>query len=134
LNLNEFTRRWIAQHVTSVEQLDLLLLLDRDRSRFWSIGNAASALRLPRALVHGAAEVLAARNFLEVRCGEDVLYRLDPGSPDLRKLVECVVDAARRSRADAVRALGLGGASALVPDVDARGKGPDDGGGHGPHA
>jgi hypothetical protein len=134
---DDSTRQWIARHVSSVEQLDLLLLLDEDRSRFWSVGNAASRLRLPRAVVHDAAEVLAARNFLEVRFGEDVLYRLDPGSPDLHSLVECLADAGRRSRSDAVRSLGLRRVSAAAPDPDAGPRIPDDNddnGGHGPRA
>ena len=53
---DDSTRQWITRHVTSVEQLDLLLLLDEDGSRFWSIGNAASALRPQRSVVRAAAE------------------------------------------------------------------------------
>jgi len=128
------TRRWITRHVSSVEQLDLLLLLDQDRTRFWSVDNAASTLRLSRVAVRGAAEVLAARNFLEVRFGEDVLYRLDPGSADLLSLVDRVVCAGRENRAEAVRALGLARVSPAVTDLDTRAKRPDDVGGNGPHA
>jgi hypothetical protein len=106
-------------HVNTAE-LDLLLLLDDDRTRCWSVGNAASALRLPRAVVRRAAEALAARNLLEVRFGEDVLYRLDPGSPDLKELVQRIVDAGR--------------VSSGMADVDARTKGPDDVDGNGSHA
>jgi len=131
---DDSTRQWITRHVTSVEQLDLLLLLDEDGSRFWSIGNAASALRLQRSAVRAAAEVLAARNFLEVRFGEDVLYRLDPGSPDLRSVVERVVHAGRRGRAETIRALGLRPISSGMTNLDATGEQPDDVGGDEPHA
>jgi hypothetical protein len=131
---DDSTRQWITRHVTSVEQLDLLLLLGEDGSRFWSVGNAASALRLQRSVVRAAAEVLASRNFLEVRFGEDVLYRLDPGSPDLRSVVERVVDAGRRGRAETIRALGLRRISSRVTNLDAAGEQPDDVGGDEPHA
>jgi hypothetical protein len=131
---DDSTRQWITRHVTSVEQLDLLMLLDQDASRYWSVGNAASALRLPCAAVRAAAEVLAGRNFLEVRFGEDVLYRLDPGSPELRSVVERLVDAGRRSRAETIGALGLSRISSGVTNVDPRGEPPDDVGGDGPHA
>ena len=119
---DDSTRQWIRRHVSSGEELDLLILLDRDRTRFWSVDNAAAALRLSRPAVRAAAEVLAARNFLEVRCGEDVLYRLDPGSADLGRLVERVVDAGRRNRAEAVRALGLSPISPATARAGARGR------------
>jgi hypothetical protein len=131
---DDATREWISRHVTSVEQLDLLLLLDEDGSRFWSIDNAASALRLQRSVVRAAAEGLAARNFLEVRFGEDVLYRLDPGNPDLRSVVERIVDAGRRGRAETIRALGLRRISSGMTNLDATGERPDDLGGDEPHA
>jgi len=111
--------QWIRGHISSVEQLDLLLLLDQDRARFWSVGIAAAALRLSPPAVRAAAEGLAARNFLEVRFGEDVLYRLDPGSTDLGTLVERVVDAGRRNRAEAVRALGLSPTAPATARADA---------------
>jgi len=131
---DDATRQWITRHVTSVEQLDLLLLLDEDGSRFWSIRNAAAALRLQRSVVRAAAEVLAARNFLEVRFGEDVLYRLDPGNADLRSVVERVVDAGRRNRAETIGALGLRRISGGRTNVDAAGEQRDEVGRDEPHA
>ena len=131
---DDSTRQWIRRHVSSSEQLDLLILLDRDRTRFWSVDNAAAALRLSRPAVRAAAEALAARNFLEVRCGADVLYRLDPGNSDLVSLVERVVDAGRRNRAEAVRALGLRRSSAPLTDRDTGTKGSNDVAGNGSHA
>ena len=116
---DDSARQWIRRHISSIEQLDLLILLDQDRTRFWSVDNAAAALRLSRPAVRTAAEVLAARNFLEVRFGEDVLYRLDPGSADLGSLVERVVDAGQRNRAEAVRALGLSPIAPATARADA---------------
>src|SRR4026209_1953566 len=75
------SRRLITRHISSLGQLDLLVLLDEHRTRYWSAGNAATALRLAPTTVRAAAEALAAGNLLDVRFGEDALYRLDPVSP-----------------------------------------------------
>jgi hypothetical protein len=95
--LDAATRRLVLLHVRTFEELELLLLLDRDRTRYWSATAAAVPLGVTETAARQACEALASRNLLEVRLGEDVLYRLDPTGAAADG-VRRVLDAVRQHR------------------------------------
>jgi DNA-binding IclR family transcriptional regulator len=110
--LDAATRQIVLQHVRTFEDLEVLRLLARDAHRFWSAAAAASELGLPDASAQTALESLASRNLLEVRFGEDVLYRLDPNSPRTAAAVQRILEAARRQRTAVLSAIAGAGRAA----------------------
>lgn len=115
--LDAATRRIVLDHVRTIEELELLLLLDRDRARYWSAAGAAAPLGITEAVARRAFEALASRNLLEVRLGEDVLYRLDPAA-SARSGVQRLIEAARQHRVDVLNAIACA-ASAAADFADA---------------
>jgi hypothetical protein len=112
------TRAAIAACVRSVEELEVLLFLARDRSRYCSANTIGAETGLPVRGVAAALEVMAARNLLDVRIAEAVLYRLDPASPQTGADVERTLETAVRDRVGVLRAI-LGGMSAAHDFADA---------------
>ncbi|HET6508086.1 MAG TPA: hypothetical protein VFG42_14945 [Baekduia sp.] len=57
--LSADARRFLAEHVGSVLQLELVLLLARDPARAWTAADAASELRAPAEWIGGRLAELA---------------------------------------------------------------------------
>jgi signal transduction histidine kinase len=89
--LTEAARRLLIEGIGSLERLDILLLMQHDEERWWNVAALANELRIPTSQVEGALNALGQRNLVNVRIAEDVLYRFDPGTPELRRLVEEIV-------------------------------------------
>ena len=98
------TRRAVAACVRSVEELEVLLFLARDR-RYCSADTIGAALGLPARAVGAALESMASRNLLDVRIAEAVLYKLDPASKASAAFVELTLDAAWRDRTTVLKAI-----------------------------
>lgn len=88
LSLSEAARRLLVDGVGSLERLDLLLFLHRQAARWWSAQALAGELDRPAESLQAHLDHLAARNLLDVRIAESVVYRYQPGREDLRPLVE----------------------------------------------
>jgi hypothetical protein len=116
--MDQETQRAIAACVRSIEELEVLLFLARDRRRYCSADTISAETGLAVRSVAAALEVLAARNLLDVRIAEAVLYRLDPTSPGTEACVERTLGAAWRDRASVLKTV-LGGASAAHDFADA---------------
>jgi hypothetical protein len=67
----------------SVLHLDVLLLLDADRLRWWSCEAVASSLRAAPGSVSLVLEQLGTRNLLDVKLASAVLYKLAPWDEDV---------------------------------------------------
>jgi hypothetical protein len=74
-------RRFLDQRVDDVEQLEIVLLLQRHGDRSWSAADVADALRLGTRRVEQQLEALAGRDLLDVRLGGDVRYRFNDARP-----------------------------------------------------
>ena len=103
--LDAATRQTVLRYVRTFEDLETLLLLARDANRFWSVTAAASQLGLSETSARKALDALASRNLLDVRLGEDVLYRLDRNTPATARALETILDAARRQRTAVLSAI-----------------------------
>jgi hypothetical protein len=68
-------RELIDTCIDSVEQLDIVLTLHRDSSRWWSISELASVLEIPKQDALRAISDLCARG-VAAQVGGGVLYRL----------------------------------------------------------
>ena len=95
----------IAACVRSIEELEVLLLLARNRDRYCSAAMIATETGLPSGAATVALETLASRNLLDVRITDAVLYKLDPTSPPVRACLERTLEAAWRNRGEMIRAI-----------------------------
>jgi hypothetical protein len=112
------TQLAIAECVRSVEELEILMVLARNRERYWSPDTVAVETGLPAQLATVALEALGSRNLLDVRIGAAVLYRLDPASSECGVMVDRTLEAARNQRSQVLRAI-LQGRSAARDFADA---------------
>jgi hypothetical protein len=110
--LPEEVRAFLAQSVTSVEELALLLLLMAPAGRWWDAAAAGRTLGLPERRARRSLDRLASRNLLDIRISDDVHYQFCPGSADL-EAGAAALGACYRDRPGVVLqwAAGLGGAS-----------------------
>jgi predicted ArsR family transcriptional regulator len=86
--LSDAVRRFLTEDVVSVGRLDLLLFLYRHPSRWWAAEKLATELEMPAEAVQAHLEHLSARNLLDVRIAEAVIYCYKPGREELSRLVE----------------------------------------------
>jgi len=98
VSLRAETRRDIERLIRSVEELEVLLFLGRDRTRYSSSRVAAAAVGLSDAAAAAALEALASRNLLDVRIGEQLLYRLDPTTAKANAAVGRILEAGWHNR------------------------------------
>src|SRR5690349_747789 len=96
--LTEAARRLLLDAIGSVERLDILLLMQRQAARWWSIPALADAVRIPEPLVEATLDRLASRNLVAVRIAQELLYQFSPGTIELRQVVDEIVRAHERDR------------------------------------
>ena len=86
-------RRFVAQHIHSAAQLEVLLLLRASRDRDWSVDEVARAHVLSRGMVEQLLDDLCERGL--VRRVEAVRYRYEPPA-DMRRVIDDLADTYRR--------------------------------------
>jgi hypothetical protein len=79
----EEVRRFILDAVPSVTHIEVLLQLHARPAEWWSAGRMAAEVRMPAAAVLDRMEELCRRGLLEVRIGEDLVFRYAPARPEL---------------------------------------------------
>lgn len=99
--LSDAVKHFLTNDIVSVERLDVLLFLYRHSKRWWSAQKLSSELEMPTDAVQSHLEHLSARNLLEVRIAESVIFCYKPVSEELARLVEAVASTHYRHR-DAV--------------------------------
>lgn len=96
--LTPAVRRFIARHLRSPEDLEVLILVVTTPERGWTAAAVASELRISGASAQATLEHLCGRNLLDVRISENLLYRFNPGTEALGRAVEELLTAYRDSR------------------------------------
>jgi predicted ArsR family transcriptional regulator len=94
----ETVRRFLTDQIGSGERLDVLLFLYRYATRWWAAQTLAAELGMPADAAQSHLEHLSARNLLDVRVAESVIYRYHPVREDLSRLVEDVAQTHYRQR------------------------------------
>ena len=103
---NELPYRVIAfvrDHVETLEQLEVLILLSKSPERWWDAAAVAEALGLNVTIARDALERFASRNLLAISITTDVRYQLQPGTAMLRDASEEFAEACRTKRGAIVR-------------------------------
>jgi len=88
--LDSIVDGFIAEHVHSVEQLEVLLLLERSCPKAWNAEQVATEIRTSRSSAQVRLEDLTARGLLVVHDPDDpsgVAYRYGPVSSELADMV-----------------------------------------------
>jgi hypothetical protein len=91
-------QRFLERRIESVEQLEVLLLLQQYADRSWNAAAVADALRLTVGTAGRSLEALGRRDLLDVRIGDDVWFRFSPATPELAATVRQLADAYREGR------------------------------------
>jgi hypothetical protein len=128
-SLSDPLRRFLTDDIGSVERLNLLLFMHRHPSRWWAAQTLATELEMPPDAVQSHLEHLSARNLLDVRITESVIYRYLPAREELSGFVEEVARAhyLHRDAVVAVLASRLTDSARLFADAFHLRKGKRDG-------
>jgi predicted ArsR family transcriptional regulator len=86
--LSDAAKRFLIDEIGPVERLDVLLFLHKHAIRWWGAQALAAELDMPETSAQLHLDHLSARNLLDVRIAESVVYRYSPGREDLAQLVE----------------------------------------------
>jgi hypothetical protein len=91
-------KQFLERRIESVEQLEVLLLLQQYADRSWNAAAVGDALRLTVGAAARSLEALGRRDLLDVRIGDDVWFRFSPATPDLAATVRQLADTYREAR------------------------------------
>jgi hypothetical protein len=98
-------QRFLVNDIGSVERLDVLLFLYRHRPQWWGAQKLASQLEMLADTVQTHLERLSARNLLDVKLAESVLFCYGPGNESLARLVDAIALAHYTNRDEVVGVL-----------------------------
>jgi hypothetical protein len=98
-------RQFLAQHIETAEQLEILLLLHRGGEREWTALDVSQAVYTVPASATMRLEGLVSRGFVSSTGGADPCYRYEPRSEQLRAQVEALAEAYRVDRVGVIKLL-----------------------------
>jgi hypothetical protein len=87
-DLPDDLRRFIAEHLGSIVQLELLLLLAADATKPWSAEEAAKALYVSPEATLGFLEQMRAQGLCQRENSDPILYRFVPTRPEHEQLTQ----------------------------------------------
>ncbi len=96
---------FLAKHIHSVEQLEVLLLLYGNPNREWSAEAVSQELRIPAASASERLDNLCALNLLDVRTASDVVFKFNPRDGKLLQAVRALSEAYRTHRVAVITAI-----------------------------
>src|SRR5688572_30210895 len=88
---------FMADHVRSLDELQLLMSIIQSGDRWWDARIAAREIGMSQAAAGEVLDRFAARNLLDIRVSDDVRYQFCPGTDALRDAARATVDAYRRN-------------------------------------
>lgn len=74
-----------AQHLRTLEQLQVLMTCVEGRDRWWDAGSMGRELGLGATAARQALDHLARGNLLDIRITGDVRYQFNPGTAELEE-------------------------------------------------
>ena len=92
-------RAFVADHVHSITQLELLLLLHGEPEQAWTAAEASRALRAPERLLGGQLADFYAAGVLTATGTDELAYRFDAAGPHARAVDELAACVRQRKRA-----------------------------------
>lgn len=111
--------RLIADHITSADQLDILLLLHSNSDRSWTARQVSEAVFTVPAAATMRLEQLASVGFLASSGGADPTYTFAPSTPALRSGTDQLAAAYRSNRVAVIQLVFQKAADPLKTFADA---------------
>jgi hypothetical protein len=90
--------RFVAEHVRSLDELELLLLLSQSPDKWWDASAAARETGIDPTSARQLLERFASQNLLAIAVTADVRYRFQPGEARLRDAAGAFTAVYRSSR------------------------------------
>jgi hypothetical protein len=86
---------FVADHLRSLEELQLLMTCMHAGDRWWDASSVARELGVSPPAARRALDHLASRNLLDIRITGDVRYQFRPGTQALREAAQATAAAYR---------------------------------------
>jgi hypothetical protein len=102
-SLTPEVRSFVAEHIDSAEQLEILLLLHRDPDRRWTAQEVSQAIYTVPASALMRLERLVAEGFATSSGEADPTYVYEPRSDEMRRQVEALSEAFRKDRVAVIK-------------------------------
>jgi hypothetical protein len=99
--------RFVSQHLSSVEDLEVLLFLWRTKGRWWRATDTATQLHIAEPTVMRSLERLAGA-FLEVRLTDDICFRFNPDNVEIQEQTDALDVAYAQQRTALIRLIMAG--------------------------
>jgi hypothetical protein len=106
---------FVSEHVRTLAELQLLMLLIHSGDRWWDAASAARESGLTVAEARRALDFFGSRNLLDIRITGDVRYQYRPGTDELRGQADACAAAYRAQPLDLAR-LVTGPSAASIRD------------------
>ena len=100
--LSAGAERFLRDCISSALQLDALIVLHGDRTRWWTPAAMAAQLRTSDVSASAALEALGRSNVVDVRVGGSLSYRYAPVDPRLEKTINEIADRHYHARDEVV--------------------------------
>jgi predicted ArsR family transcriptional regulator len=110
---------FLADHIRSLEELQLLIVMVQAPDRWWDATTAARELGIDPPAARRGLDALAKRNLLDIRITGDVRYQFGPGTDDLRAAARATEDAYRTNPLAVVQLVAQTGKRGLRDFADA---------------
>ena len=94
---------FVSEHVRTLAELQLLMLLIHSGDRWWDAGSAARESGLTVDDARRALDYFGSRNLLDIRITGDVRYQYRPGTDELRDRASACAAAYRTRPLDLAR-------------------------------
>ena len=101
--IDESVQTFLREHIRSFEQLEVLLLLYRQRERTWTVEDAAVALRVHDIATQEAFGQLAGSGLLSAEATLADHFRYHPQTPELGMAVDRLVRACDERRIEIMK-------------------------------
>lgn len=98
-------QRFIAENISSVAQLEVLLLLKAHPQQSWNADEVATALYAGSTLLADELAAWRSRGLLEVAPDRPDAYRFAPRTPDMAAVVETLEEAYKNRRVSVITAI-----------------------------
>ena len=103
--LPERVAAFLAAHIASVDELQVLTALMDAPDRWWDAQSASKEAGTTAAIASATLDRFASANLLDIRVTDDVRYRLRPGTAELQQDLAAVRDACRVHLASVIQAV-----------------------------
>lgn len=98
-------RVFIAGHISSIAELEMLLLLRSDPTKNWDVAEISKALYATPEMAAGQLASLQGRGLLIASEEPEIRYQYQPGSPELEDMVNRLAELYRDRRVSVITVL-----------------------------